>query len=78
VSETSPEMQRSPGCREHQVLYGRMRADTKEYSEATRRLDTCKPEDFQRVYEEAESARVAFLKARAALKAHVDAHGCER
>jgi len=78
MAETSAEMQRSPKCREHQILYGRLRADTKVYSEVTRRLDTCKPEDFEATYQAAESARIAFLKAREALNAHISAHGCER
>jgi len=65
-------------CREHQVLYGRFRADTKVYSDATRRLESCRPEDFEKTYAAAESARIAFLKAREALDAHIAAHGCER
>jgi len=38
----------------------------------------CKPEDFKKTYEAAESARVAYLKAQEALEAHIAAHGCER
>jgi len=53
-------------------------ADTKVYSEATRRLESCRPEDFEKTYEAAESARMRFLKAREALDAHIAAHGCER
>jgi hypothetical protein len=78
MAETSTEMRRSPKCRDHQVLYGRLRADTKVYSDVTRRLESCKPEDFEQIYQAAESARIAFLKAREALSAHVIAHGCER
>jgi hypothetical protein len=78
VSETSAEMQRAPSCREHQILHGRLRADTKVYVDVTRRLETCKQEDFDKTYEAAQSARLAFLKARKALAVHVYAHGCER
>jgi hypothetical protein len=75
---SSAEMQRSSRCREQQVLYGRLRTDTKVYSEATRRLDSCKPEDFDKTYQAAESARMAFLKAREVLAAHIIEHQCER
>jgi hypothetical protein len=78
MAETSTQMQHAPGCREHQVLYGRLRADTKVYAEATRRLDSCKREDFEKTYQAAESARLAFLKAREALAAHIIEHQCER
>ena len=37
--------------------------------DATRRLEYCKPEDFDKIYELVKSARLAFLKAR-------EAHGC--
>jgi hypothetical protein len=62
-------MQRSPKCREHQILHGRLRADMRVYVDATRRLESCKPEDFDKIYELAESARLEFLKAR-------EAHSC--
>ena len=68
----------SPQCQEHQILYGRLRADTKVYAEVTRRLDSCKPEDFEKTYQAAESARKAFIKAREALAAHIIEHQCER
>jgi len=64
-------------CREHGILHGRLRADTRVYADATRRLESCKPEEFEKTYQAAEMARVAFLKAREALKAHVAVHGCE-
>ena len=77
MAETSATMQ-PKGCRVHQVLHGRMRADTPVYIDATKRLDSCKPEDFEQTYQAAESARVAFLKAREALAAHINEHQCER
>jgi hypothetical protein len=39
-------------------------------------LDTCQPEDFDRIHEDAEHARVAFEKARAKLDSHIEEHGC--
>lgn len=77
MAETSAGMQRAPKCREHQILSGRLRADTRVYADATQRLESCSPEEFQKTYEAAESARIAFLKAREALNAHLSAHGCE-
>jgi hypothetical protein len=64
-------MQRSVKCRQHEVLRGRLRADTKVYVEVTRRLESCKTEDFEQTYRAAESARLAFLRAREALKVHI-------
>jgi hypothetical protein len=78
VAETSATMQRSLKCREHQILHGRLRADTKVYVDVTRRLESCKSEDFDQTYQAATSARLAFLKAREALKVHIAAHKCER
>lgn len=78
MSETFAEMQRSPKCRQHEVLRGRLRADIKVYVDVTRRLESCKSEDFEQTYRAAESARLAFLRAREALKVHVALHGCER
>jgi hypothetical protein len=78
MAETSTEMQRSPKCRQHEVLHGRLRADTKVYADVTRRLESCKAEDFEETYRAAESARLAFLRAREALKVHIALHGCER
>lgn len=78
MSKTSAEMQGAPGCREHQILYGRLRADTKVYVDVTRRLESCKPEDFGEIWEAAQSARRAFLTARELLAAHIIAHECER
>ena len=78
MNEAATEMQRAPGCREHQILHGRLRADTKVYVDAHRRLESCPPKDFEKTYEAAESARIAFLKAREALNAHIAAHKCER
>ena len=78
VGETSAAMERAQGCREHQILHGRLRADTKVYVDVTRRLESCKPEDFEKTYEAAQSAHLAFLKARKALAVHVHAHRCER
>jgi hypothetical protein len=49
----------------------------KVYADATRRLESCKLEDFQKTYETAESARTAFLKARKALAGHIAAHECQ-
>ena len=78
MGEASTREQPSTKCLEHQILHGRLRADTKVYIDATRRLGTCNQEDFQKTYEAAESARIAFLKAREALNIHVREHGCER
>ena len=78
MNETSAEVQRSPACREHQILHGRLRADTKVYVDATRRLESCKQEDFDQTYEAAQSAHLAFLKARKALAVHVYVHRCDR
>ena len=77
MAETSTEMQRTPKCRQHEVLLGRLRADTKVYVEVTRRLEACKTEDFEQTYRAAESARLAFLRAREALNVHIALHGCE-
>jgi hypothetical protein len=68
----------SPKCRVHQVLHGRLRADTKVYVDVTRRLESCKTEEFEQTYQAAASARLAFLRAREALKAHIAVHKCER
>src|ERR1700681_4545992 len=78
VSEAATEMQRAPGCREHQILHGRLRADTKVYVDASRRLESCQSTDFEKTYEAAESARIAFLKAREALNAHIATQKCAR
>ena len=68
----------TPNCRAHQVLHGRLRADIKVYVDATQRLESCKLEDFEQTYGAAGSARLAFLRAREALKAHIAVHKCER
>jgi hypothetical protein len=78
MAETTAVMQCIPKCREHQVLQGRLRADTKVYVVVTRRLESCKSEDFEQTYQAAASARLAFLKAREALKVHIAVHKCER
>jgi hypothetical protein len=78
VSETSTATQQSPQCQERYILQGRLRADAKVYIDANRRLESCKPEDFKKTYEAAESARIAFLRAQEALNAHIAAHGCEQ
>jgi hypothetical protein len=70
-------MQPAPRCEERYVLQGRLRADTRVYIDATRRLDSCEPKDFEKTYEAAESARIAFLNARQAFNTHIAAHGCE-
>jgi hypothetical protein len=77
MAETSAEMQPSSKCRQHEVLLGRLRADTKVYADVTRRLESCKAEDFEQTYRAAESARLAFLRAREALNVHIALHGCE-
>jgi len=71
-------VQASAKCREHQILHGRLRADMKVYADTTQRLESCRPEDFQKTYEAAEYARTAFLDAREALRAHVAVHRCEQ
>jgi hypothetical protein len=78
MAETSAAMQPSPKCRQHQILWGRLQADTMVYAEVTRRLESCKAEDFEQTYRAAESARLAFLRAREALNVHIALHGCER
>jgi len=60
MAESSTEMQRSPKCRQHEVLHGRLRADIKVYVDVTRRLESCKTEDFEQTYRAAEAARFAF------------------
>jgi len=77
VSETSAEIQRCAQCRQREVLRGRLRADTKVYVDVTRRLESCETEDFEQTYCAAESALLAFLRAREALKVHIALHGCE-
>ena len=77
MAETSTQMQRSPKCRQYEILLGRLRADTKVYAEVTRRLESCKAEDFEQTYRAAESARFAFLRAREALNVHIALHRCE-
>lgn len=74
---TSMETQLASKCRQHEILRGRLRADTKVYVEVTRRLESCTAEDFEQTYRMAESARVAFLRAREALNVHIALHGCE-
>ena len=78
MPELSAETQAAPKCRQHEILWGRLQADTKVYAEVTRRLESCKPEDFEQTYRAAESARRAFLKARERLNIHLALHGCER
>ena len=75
MSEISTE--KAPRCRERQILRGRLMADTKVYVDVTRRLEACKPHDFEEIYQAAESARLAYLKAREVLAAHIIMHGCE-
>jgi hypothetical protein len=71
------ETQRSAKCRQQEVLLGRLQADTKVFSEITQRLESCKAGDFEQTYRAAESARLAFLRAREALNVHRALHGCE-
>ena len=78
MAETTAVMHCIPKCPEHQVLHGRLRADTKVYVDVTRRLESCKSEDFVQTYQAAASARLAFMRAREALKAHIAVHKCER
>ena len=74
----SAEMAPAPRCREHQILHGRLRADTKVYVDVTRRLESCKQDEFEMTYAAAKSARQAFLNARKALALHIFEHKCER
>ncbi len=78
MAERFTEMEPSPKCRQHEVLQGRLRADIRVYVEVTRRLESCNTDDFEQIYRAAESARLAFLRAREALKVHIALHGCER
>jgi len=78
MSETSIKMRPGLRCQEHQILHGRLRADTKVYVDATRRLEFSKPDEFAEVWKSAELARRAFLDARKLLAAHIVEHKCER
>ena len=78
VTETSTAARQMQRCEERYILQGRMRADTRVYIDATRRLESCQPEDFDEIWEAAQSAQRAFLIAREVLKAHIAEHGCER
>ena len=60
----------APQCQERQILHGRFRADMRVYVEVTRRLESCHAKDFEKIYEVAESARIAFVTAREASNAH--------
>jgi hypothetical protein len=54
-----------------------LQADAKVYSEVSQRLESCKTEDFEQTHRAAESARLAFLRAREALNVHRALHGCD-
>ena len=77
VSDKITEMP-APQCQEHLLLHCRFRADMRVYVEVTRRLESCQSKDFEKTYEAAEMARLAFLRAREALDVHITQHGCER
>ena len=66
------------GCREQEVLFGRLEADRRVYIECAFRLEHSKPEEFEYTYQRAKDARNAFLKARKRLDAHIEEHRCER
>jgi hypothetical protein len=63
-------------CPERKILEARYHADVRVYWDAVYRLDSCPREDFDVTYEDAERARLAFEKARAALNRHRAEHGC--
>ena len=64
-------------CEEREILSGRFRADLKVYIDATERLEHATQEGFDSVYKDAEYARLAFERSRAALSAHIAEHRCE-
>ena len=79
MSDNITEMpQVAPRCQEHLLLHGRFRADMRVYVEVTRRLESCQQKDFEKTYEAAEMARLAFLRAREELAAHIATHQCDR
>jgi hypothetical protein len=79
LSDNITEMPKpAPRCQEHLLLHGRFRADMRVYVEVTRRLESCQQKDFEKTYEAAEMARLAFLRAREELAAHIAAHQCDR
>jgi hypothetical protein len=66
----------SSRCREHEILKARYKADLNVYRLAVRQLDLCDSRNFNRVYEDAERARVAFESAHSSLNNHVAEHKC--
>ena len=64
-------------CRERDVLRGRFRADLRVYIDSATRLEKAGQEEFGATYENAERARVAFLRSRCALDTHIAEHRCE-
>lgn len=70
--------QQGQKCLERTILMERYRADLRVYVDATNLLDNLKPREFDRAYEHAQRARIAFERAREALNHHISVHGCER
>jgi hypothetical protein len=64
-------------CPKRQVLEDRFRTEMKLYVEAIQPLACYRVQDFDKIYEASESARLAFVGALDALIAHIVAHHCE-
>lgn len=64
-------------CQEREILRGRFRADLKVYIDSATRLENAGREEFESTHENAERARLAFLRSRAALDVHIAEHRCE-
>ena len=58
------------------MLKARMRADLKVYTDAVRDLQSSLGQDFKKVHQRAEQARLAFEAASEALLSHIASHGC--
>jgi len=63
-------------CNEGKILEGRHQANLKIYLDAVGRLERSLGEEFDRAYQYAERARLAFEKSRIALDDHFAGHGC--
>lgn len=63
-------------CEGRQILQSRMRADLKVYKEAVVSLDMDSGEQFSKVQQAAERARLAYEAAREKFSEHIASHGC--
>jgi hypothetical protein len=64
-------------CKERAILISRYHADLMVYIQATHLISNSDGANFQKRYEHAEHARIAFEEARSRLDEHIAAHGCE-